>query len=55
MKEREYMSALRESNELLRVLYQVVKRKGADTNWDALEKKLKDNLEYQSKFKLHDK
>lgn len=31
-------------NELLRSLYQIVKRKGTETNWEAIEKNLRDEL-----------
>ena len=52
MKAQEIFDRLRESNELLRSLYQVVKRKGTDTNWDALKKKVLAELEQQSQLML---
>lgn len=35
---------MRRQNELLRSAYQIVKRKGAETNWQAIEKNLRMEL-----------
>jgi hypothetical protein len=48
MKEEEIL--IIEANEILRSLYQVITRKGEDTNWEALEQKVKDILTVQHTY-----
>ena len=41
---------LREANDLLRTMNSIVKRKGSETNWESLDKKLADVLLKQHKY-----
>lgn len=52
--ENKYFKALKEANEMLRSCHSVIERKGVETNWDSLEKKVKDILKKQAEFNLYD-
>jgi len=43
---------LKEANEIIRSLYSVVKRKGEETNWEAIDERLKDILHRQHQVLL---
>lgn len=46
-------NAFKEANEILRSLHSVVERKGLDTNWETLQKRLNKILAEQHKIMYH--